>query len=77
MILVVQDVAWFWFGRSLAVINLTYFAINLFVFLIPRFLPRAFEQYFRERDEVHAKIAEDKRSAAFNKSQPNQDKKDA
>lgn len=50
--------------------NLVYFSINLFVFLIPRFLPRAFERYFRERDEVHAKMAEDKQSAAMNKSQP-------
>ncbi|KAI4385316.1 hypothetical protein MLD38_003358 [Melastoma candidum] len=49
------DVAWFWFGRSLAVANLGYFSINLFCFLIPRFLPRAFEKYFRER-----KTAEDK-----------------
>ncbi|XP_062109551.1 uncharacterized protein LOC133821034 [Humulus lupulus] len=71
-----KDVGWFWFGRSLAVANLGYFAINLFVFLIPRFLPRAFDRYFSERDEVHAKMAEDKRSAAFNKSQPYQDKKD-
>lgn len=71
--LLAQDVAWFWFGRSLAVANLGYFAVNLFVFLIPKFLPWAFEKYFRERDEVHAKMAEDKRSAAFNK---NQDKKD-
>ncbi|PON45280.1 Transmembrane protein [Parasponia andersonii] len=71
-----KDVAWFWFGRCLAVANLVYFAINLFVFLIPRFLPRAFEKYFRERDEVHAKMAEDKRSAALNRYQPNQDKKD-
>ena len=55
--------------------NLVYFSINLFVFLIPRFLPRAFERYFMGRDEVRAKMAEDKRSAAMNKSQP-ADKKD-
>ncbi|KAH9313808.1 hypothetical protein KI387_022435, partial [Taxus chinensis] len=38
-----QDVAWLWFGRGLAVANLLYFTINMFCFLIPRFLPRAFE----------------------------------
>ncbi|XP_030496551.1 uncharacterized protein LOC115712417 [Cannabis sativa] len=70
-----KDVGWFWFGRSLAVVNLGYFAINLFVFLIPRFLPRAFERYFSERDEVHAKIAQDKRFAAFNRTQPYLDRK--
>ncbi|KAK6930782.1 hypothetical protein RJ641_002575 [Dillenia turbinata] len=61
-----KDVAWFWFGRGLAAANLVYFAINLFVFLIPRFLPRAFEKYFRERDEQHAKSYEDRHSAAVN-----------
>lgn len=71
-----KDVAWFWFGKTLAVANLAYFSINLFVFLIPRFLPRAFERYFRERDETRAKIEEDKRSAAANKSQPTDKKAD-
>ncbi|XP_004310104.1 PREDICTED: uncharacterized protein LOC101292083 [Fragaria vesca subsp. vesca] len=65
----VKDVAWFWFGRTLAVANFSYFALNLFGFLIPRFLPRAFEKYIREGDEVHSKTAEDKRSAALNKSE--------
>ncbi|XP_024017642.1 uncharacterized protein LOC21400458 [Morus notabilis] len=65
-----KEVAWYWFGRCLAMSNLVYFSINLFVFLIPRFLPRAFERYFKERDEVHDKMAEDKRPAAMNKSQP-------
>ena len=60
----------------MAVANLAYFSINLFVFLIPRFLPRAFERYFRERDETRAKIEEDKRSAAANKSQPTDKKAD-
>lgn len=64
-----QDMAWFWFGRILAVANLVYFSTNLFCFLIPRFLPRAFEKYFRERDEIQGKYAEDKRSAAANKTQ--------
>lgn len=53
-----------------------YFSINLFGFLIPKFLPRAFERYFRERDEIHAKTAEDKHSAAINKSQPKDKKAD-
>ncbi|KZV39997.1 hypothetical protein F511_12392 [Dorcoceras hygrometricum] len=56
-----KDVAWFWFGRVLAVANLVYFMVNLLCFLIPVFLPRAFEKYFKERDELHAKMAEDKR----------------
>ncbi|KAG9144583.1 hypothetical protein Leryth_010802 [Lithospermum erythrorhizon] len=62
----IQDVAWYWFGRVLAAANMAYFSTNLFCFLIPRFLPRAFERYFRERDEISAKITEDKRSAAMN-----------
>ncbi|RAL38658.1 unnamed protein product [Cuscuta campestris] len=59
-----KEVAWFWFGRTLAGANMGYFCINLFGFLIPRFLPRAFERYFKERDEILAKTSEDKRSAA-------------
>ncbi|MCO5576403.1 hypothetical protein L7F22_030213 [Adiantum nelumboides] len=50
-----QDVAWLWFGRGLALSNLIYFSINFFCFLIPRFLPRAFERYFKQRDEALAK----------------------
>lgn len=62
--------AWFWFGRGLAVANLAYFSINLFGFLIPRFLPRAFERYFKEMDEMQSKMAEDKHSsAAMNEAQ--------
>ncbi|KAL9670215.1 hypothetical protein QQ045_007766 [Rhodiola kirilowii] len=62
-----KDVAWFWFGKCLAVANLVYFAVNLFGFLIPCFLPRAFDRYFHERDEIHAKTVEDKRSAHMSK----------
>ncbi|KAJ4710795.1 Transmembrane protein [Melia azedarach] len=65
----VKDMAWHWFGRILAAANLLYLAINLFCFLIPRFLPRAFEKYFRERDEIQGKRAEDKRSATAGKSE--------
>ncbi|KAF5741182.1 hypothetical protein HS088_TW10G00177 [Tripterygium wilfordii] len=60
----IKDVVWYWFGRSLAIANLVYFSINLFGFLILRFLPRAFEIYFKERDEMHSKMVEDKRSTA-------------
>ncbi|KAJ3675779.1 hypothetical protein LUZ60_004821 [Juncus effusus] len=56
----VQDAAWIWFGRVLATANLIYFSVNLFGFLIPQFLPRAFEKYFVARDEVRAKTTEDK-----------------
>jgi hypothetical protein len=44
-----QDETWSWFGRVLAVANTIYFSVNLFCFLIPMFLPRAFETYFNER----------------------------
>lgn len=76
--LAVQDIAWYWFGRVLAVANLAYFAINLFCFLIPLFLPRAFERYFKERDEIQGKMAEDKRSAVASKpeSKPTDKKAD-
>ncbi|XP_010250650.1 PREDICTED: uncharacterized protein LOC104592838 [Nelumbo nucifera] len=72
-----KDVAWLWFGKGLAVANLAYFSINLFGFLIPQFLPRAFERYFKERNEIHSKMAEHKRSAAMNKAQstPTESKK--
>uniref|UniRef100_A0A7N0RC84 DUF7733 domain-containing protein n=1 Tax=Kalanchoe fedtschenkoi TaxID=63787 RepID=A0A7N0RC84_KALFE len=69
-----KDVAWFWFGKCLAVANLAYFSINLFGFLIPCFLPRAFERYFHERDEIQAKTAEDKRS--LHASKPTEKKSD-
>ncbi|KAI3780129.1 hypothetical protein L2E82_10063 [Cichorium intybus] len=57
----IHDIAWYWFGVCLAVTNLAYFSINIFAFLIPRFLPQAFELYFKERYETRAKLAEDKR----------------
>ncbi|KAJ1401218.1 hypothetical protein SESBI_28884 [Sesbania bispinosa] len=71
-----QDVAWYWFGKGLAVANLGYFSTNLFGFLIPRFLPRAFERYFQERGEIYAKAAEDKRSVSINKTQLSEKKID-
>ncbi|KAJ0896073.1 hypothetical protein HanRHA438_Chr08g0330331 [Helianthus annuus] len=54
------DIAWYWFGVSLAVTNLAYFSINISAFLIPYFLPRAFELHFKERYEREAKLAADK-----------------
>lgn len=78
IILIVQDIAWDWFGKGLAAANLLYFSINLLCFLIPRFLPRAFERYFRERDEIHSKMAEDHKrpiAAAANKKPQTTDKK--
>lgn len=71
-----QDTAWYWFGKGLAVANLVYFSINLFGFLIPRFLPRAFERYFTDRGEIYAKSAEDKRSVNINKTPLSEKKTD-
>ncbi|XP_058103162.1 uncharacterized protein LOC131246779 [Magnolia sinica] len=68
-----KDIAWFWFGKVLAVANLLYFSINLFGFLIPQFLPRAFEIYFNERDEICSKMAEDKLSEASQAQTPQQE----
>ncbi|KAK8924039.1 hypothetical protein KSP39_PZI019462 [Platanthera zijinensis] len=59
----IKDVAWFWFGRGLSMANLVYFSVNLFGFLIPRFLPRSFERYFKEREETRAMMTEDKPAA--------------
>ncbi|CAL5204390.1 unnamed protein product [Lathyrus oleraceus] len=72
----IQDTAWCWFGKGLAVANLAYFSINLCGFLVPRFLPRAFERYFQERGEVYAKTAEDKKSVSFNRPQLSEKKID-
>ncbi|XP_047319008.1 uncharacterized protein LOC124922320 [Impatiens glandulifera] len=62
-----RDVSWFWFGRSLAVANMVYFSVNLLCFLIPLFLPRAFESYFKERDdddELVLKKAEERQASS-------------
>lgn len=45
----VQEKAWLRFGQGLAAVNTIYYTINLFGFLIPMFLPRAFERYFESR----------------------------
>ncbi|XVF02799.1 hypothetical protein REPUB_Repub04eG0205400 [Reevesia pubescens] len=71
-----KDIAWDWFGKGLAAANLLYFSINLLCFLIPRFLPRAFERYFTERDEILSKMGEDKRPTAAKKSQTTDKKVD-
>lgn len=56
-----QDETWIWFGRALSAANAVYYTINLFCFLIPMFLPRAFESYFEDR-------------ANFQKEHPKQEK---
>ncbi|KAI5073659.1 hypothetical protein GOP47_0011672 [Adiantum capillus-veneris] len=60
-----RDIAWMWFGRGLASANLVYFIINMFCFIIPRFIPRAFERYQQAKATCEAsskKIADDKGS---------------
>lgn len=53
-----------------------FLSINLFAFLIRRYLPRAFERYFMEADETHAKMAEDRKHPETAKnSRPPVDKK--
>ncbi|KAM7468785.1 hypothetical protein LguiB_016347 [Lonicera macranthoides] len=44
--------------------------VNMLDFLILVFLPRVFERYFKGRNEIHAKIAEDKYSTAAHKTLP-------
>ncbi|KAE8730118.1 transcription factor bHLH76-like [Hibiscus syriacus] len=71
-----KDVAWEWLGRWLAAANLLYFSINMLCFLIPQFLPRAFESYFRDTDELHRKMSEDKRATSpANRIRPTIDRK--
>ncbi|KAJ7545571.1 hypothetical protein O6H91_08G001900 [Diphasiastrum complanatum] len=55
-----KDVAWMWFGTGLAAANFVYYSINLCLFLIPMFLPRAFETYFRDRDAANPESAAQK-----------------
>ncbi|KAE8687372.1 transcription factor bHLH76-like [Hibiscus syriacus] len=62
------DMVWHWFGKGLAVANLLYFSINLFLFLIPGFLPQAFERYFKEMVDMQGEMSEDKRPTVANKS---------
>lgn len=49
-----HDFAWAWFGRALAASNFIYFNINMFCFILPRFIPRAFERYFQAKAETTA-----------------------
>lgn len=44
-----NDHAWIWFGRALSIANLIYFSINMFCFIIPRFIPRAFQRYHESK----------------------------
>ncbi|KAG6557744.1 hypothetical protein Mapa_000510 [Marchantia paleacea] len=66
------DYAWMWFGRALAVANTVYFIINLFCFLIPMFLPRAFETYAEQRA---AYMAEHPKKNATQAQRTEQEKK--
>jgi len=54
---------WFGFGKSLAAGNMIYYTINLFVFLLPMFLPRAFERYFESRAVYLEEKAKEKAAA--------------
>ncbi|RYQ94937.1 hypothetical protein Ahy_B08g089911 isoform A [Arachis hypogaea] len=62
-----RDIIWYWFGKGIAVANLGYFSMNLF-------LPRAFEKYLQQKGEIHAKSAEEKRSSPINKPQSSEKK---
>ncbi|MCO5589023.1 hypothetical protein L7F22_042987 [Adiantum nelumboides] len=58
-----RDIAWMWFGRGLASANLVYFIINMFFFIIPRFIPRAFERYQQAKatwEPSSKKVADEK-----------------
>ncbi|CAM6010533.1 unnamed protein product [Sphagnum balticum] len=55
-----EAIAWFWFERGLVVANAVYYVGNLFGFLIPFFLPRAFEQYFEQKKKHEAEEIERK-----------------
>jgi hypothetical protein len=63
-VVLVQEEAWLLFGRVLPTANAIYYTCNLFGFLIPMFLPRAFEKYCETRKaylaEKEPKKAEEK-----------------
>lgn len=80
----IQDETWIWFGRSLSAANAIYYTINLFGFLIPMFLPRAFESYFEDRANYHKEHPKQERSTTLpsipipsllKKGDPNKEKK--
>ncbi|GLJ41690.1 hypothetical protein SUGI_0862890 [Cryptomeria japonica] len=49
---------WNNYGRALAVANLVFWCFNLFCFLLPVYLPRAFRKYYEE--EASVKMVKDK-----------------
>eukprot|EP00850_Spirogloea_muscicola_P002031 SM000007S20991 [mRNA] locus=s7:1339636:1341478:+ [translate_table: standard] len=51
------DVGFPLFGRALALANLVFWAFNLFCFLIPMFLPRAFQRHFELQQEAREQSA--------------------
>lgn len=68
-----KDLAWMWFGRGLSTANLVYFNLNMFCFIIPRFLPRAFERYLEAKSALSASnktVVDDKASATPSKEVP-------
>ncbi|KAJ7547339.1 hypothetical protein O6H91_08G081200 [Diphasiastrum complanatum] len=50
-----QDKAWLLFGKGLSAANFFYFSLNLVVFLIPLFLPKAFKRYFKDIEKERSK----------------------
>jgi hypothetical protein len=59
----IQDEYWVYFGRALSAANAIYYTINLFCFLIPMFLPRAFESYFNDRAQYQAEHPKQEKSS--------------
>ncbi|KAD7116428.1 hypothetical protein E3N88_03696 [Mikania micrantha] len=70
----IKDVAWVWFGRGLAVANLSYFSINLFCFLIPGFLSEAFNQYLMDQKINYDQMERKKQLHPSSDRQQQQDK---
>jgi hypothetical protein len=60
----IQDEYWIWFGRVLSAANAIYYTINTFGFLIPMFLPRAFESYFQDRAEYKKEHPKQEKTSA-------------
>ncbi|KAH9557155.1 hypothetical protein CY35_07G069900 [Sphagnum magellanicum] len=72
-----EAIAWFWFERGLVVANAVYYVGNLFGFLIPFFLPRAFEQYFEQKKKHEAEEIERKSHLPTPAAPPNVENKKA
>ena len=55
-----KDGPWLFFGRLLAWANMIFWSINLFVFLVPMFLPRAFRKHFEIEEAKKSGVPETK-----------------